>query len=93
MLLRKRSTKPVVAVSLSVSQPRASASSSKALSRTVFPMPRGPIMREILSWAPGPSSSAKPKSSMASLRPTSNGGVAPSVAVKGLVCFGFMLSL
>ena len=79
-----RSMSPSRAVSSTTTQPRSRAESPRAVSMTVFPTPLAPVMSSKSPGAPGPSSRLSRNSSMTRLRPTSNGGVAPAVGLKGL---------
>ena len=69
------------------SQPRCRAISPSSVRSTVFPDPRGPVMRMSLEGDPGPSSMPSTKSSSAVLRPMSTGGIIPAVGLKGLMSF------
>ena len=69
---------------LMTSQPWSSAIEASSERSTVFPEPRGPVMRINRPGAPSPFSSPSMKSSMTLSRPTSTGGILPAVGLNGL---------
>src|SRR5665647_2995043 len=74
-----------VAVSDTATQPSLRASFATSVSITVLPTPRAPVKIVSRPGAPGPSASESLNSSMASVRPTRSGGVAPAEGLKGFL--------
>ena len=85
-------TSPLRAVSSTTSQPSSLAISPSSVSKTVFPEPRGPLIRISLPGAPGPSASPSEKSRMTFSLPASTGGSAPAVGLNGFVTRTFAMA-